>query len=221
MLGWPVTDNLKIKSEELVHMTDNAVQLISDSSVLSILEYNLRNDSFFDVSEHIEIYQVLIDSSAIITIFYFEALLETAASMAATPGLVQYLVRPYTPNAKSIAKELIPRFKENILAIQARWGGTLEETNFRMAEFATKITLLSDVRSRFSGRKLYLSFFFFQFVIDAARAYEQTLPPEQRIQTATHRRPSHAGVHSKMQDPKDEETIYKNKMQELQLQTAK
>ncbi|KAF1748227.1 hypothetical protein GCK72_024694 [Caenorhabditis remanei] len=188
MLGWPVTDNLKIKSEELVHMTDNAVQLISDSSVLSILEYNLRNDSFFDVSEHIEIYQ---------------ALLETAASMAATPGLVQYLVRPYTPNAKSIAKELIPRFKENILAIQARWGGTLEETNFRMAEFATKITLLSD------------------FVIDAARAYEQTLPPEQRIQTATHRRPSHAGVHSKMQDPKDEETIYKNKMQELQLQTAK
>ncbi|CAL2050412.1 unnamed protein product [Caenorhabditis brenneri] len=188
MLGWPVSDNLKIKPEELVHMNENAVQYISESSILSILEYNLRNDSFFDVSEHIEIYQ---------------ALLETAACMAASPALVQYLVRPYTSNAKSIAKELIPRFKENILAIQARWGGTLEETNFRMADFASKVSTLSD------------------FVIDAARAYEQTLPPEQRIQTATHRRPSHPGAHSKMQDAKDEETIYKSKMQELQLQTAK
>lgn len=62
---------------------------------------------------------------------------------------------------------------------------------------------------------------YFQYVINAARAYEQTLPPEQRIQTATHRRPSHSGLHSKMQGPKDDETIYKNKMQELQLQTAK
>ncbi|CCD61841.3 putative ubiquitin-conjugating enzyme protein 17 [Caenorhabditis elegans] len=188
MLGWPTTDNLKTKPEELVHMTEIAIKLIADSSVLSILEYNLRNDSFFDVSEHIEIYQ---------------ALLETAASMAATPGLVPFLVRPYTSSAKSIAKELIPRFKENILSIQARWGGTLEETNFRMAEFTAKVTLLSD------------------YVINAARAYEQTLPPEQRIQTATHRRPSHSGLHSKMQGPKDDETIYKNKMQELQLQTAK
>uniref|UniRef100_A0A1I7TC69 UBIQUITIN_CONJUGAT_2 domain-containing protein n=1 Tax=Caenorhabditis tropicalis TaxID=1561998 RepID=A0A1I7TC69_9PELO len=185
MLGWPVTDHLKVKPEDLVHMNENAVQYVADSSILSILEYNLRNDSFFDVSEHLEIYQ---------------ALLETAASMAASPALVPYLVKPYTQNAKSIAKELIPRFKENILAIQARWGGTLEETNFRMAEFATKVTQLSD------------------FVITAARAYEQTLPPEQRIQTATHRRPSHQGP---KRDAKDEETIYKAKMQELQLQTAK
>uniref|UniRef100_A0A8R1HU69 UBC core domain-containing protein n=1 Tax=Caenorhabditis japonica TaxID=281687 RepID=A0A8R1HU69_CAEJA len=186
--GWPISEHLKIKAEDMVHMTDNAVQLISDSSILSILEYNLRNDSFFDVSEHIEIYQ---------------ALLETAASMAACPKLVPCLVRPYTQSAKSIAKELIPRFKENILAIQARWGGTLEETNFRMADFAAKVTLLSD------------------FVIDAARAYEQTLPPEQRIQTATQRRTSHAGPVPRVQDVKDEEAIYKNKMQELQLQTAK
>lgn len=60
MLGWPTTDNLKTKPEELVHMTEIAIKLIADSSVLSILEYNLRNDSFFDVSEHIEIYQVLV-----------------------------------------------------------------------------------------------------------------------------------------------------------------
>lgn len=78
-----------------------------------------------------------------------QALLETAASMAATPGLVPFLVRPYTSSAKSIAKELIPRFKENILSIQARWGGTLEETNFRMAEFTAKVTLLSDVCKNF------------------------------------------------------------------------
>ncbi|ULT82976.1 hypothetical protein L5515_018160 [Caenorhabditis briggsae] len=188
MLGCPVLDHLKHKPEELVHMSETAIQLIAESSILSILEYNLRNDSFFDVSEHLEIYQ---------------ALLETAACMAAAPELVQFLVRPYTPNAKSIAKELIPRFKDNILATQSRWGGTLEETNFRMTEFAAKVSTLSD------------------FVIDAARVYEQTLPPEQRIQTATHRRQSHPGVHSKMQEAKDEETIYKSKMQELQLQTAK
>lgn len=59
MLGWTVVDHLKAKSEEFVHMTENAVSLIAESSILSILEYNLRNDSFFDVSEHIEIYQVL------------------------------------------------------------------------------------------------------------------------------------------------------------------
>ncbi|CAI2357378.1 unnamed protein product [Caenorhabditis sp. 36 PRJEB53466] len=188
MLGHSVFECIKAKPEELVHMTENSISLIADSSILSILEYNLRNDSFFDVSEHIEIYQ---------------ALLETAAAMAACPGLVPHLVKPYTPNAKSIAKELIPRFKDNILAIQARWGGTLEETNFRMADFSTKVTLLSD------------------FVIDAARAYEQTLPPEQRIQTATHRRSSHIGHTSKMSEAKDEEAIYKTKMQELQLQTAK
>lgn len=138
--------------------------------------------------------------------------------MAACPTLVPYLVRPYTQNAKSIAKELIPRFKENILAIQARWGGTLEETNFRMAEFSAKVTLLSDVRTFHANS---YSFSCFQFVVDAARAYEQTLPPEQRIQTATQRRPSHLGPVSRMQDLKDEEAIYKNKMMELQLQTAK
>ncbi|CAI5455389.1 unnamed protein product [Caenorhabditis angaria] len=187
IISWPIGDALKKKSdEEIEHMDAQTIKIIGDSQIFSILEYNLRNDSFFDVSEHIEIYQ---------------SLLETAACMSVIPGLIPRLVKPHQPDAKSIAKELIPKFKENILNIHEKWGGTLEDSDFRLTDFSRKVEFLSN------------------FVIDSARTYESSLPPEQRIRTASQR---NAALIEKTYGVGDsEDIIYRNLMKNHQLQTFK
>ncbi|CAI4232635.1 unnamed protein product [Auanema sp. JU1783] len=139
---------------ELAHLSSPVITEIGDSAVIVLLEYHLKNDSVFDVSEHMELYQ---------------ALLETAASMATVPQLVPYLVRPYQTGAKSIAKELIPKFKEIMLSYTNTWKGQLGSPDFRMMDFVNKIETYSEA------------------VLLASREYESQLPAEERIRTATAR----------------------------------
>ncbi|VDM81987.1 unnamed protein product [Strongylus vulgaris] len=84
---------------DYAHVSPTVVQDIGHSAVIVLLEYHLKNDSLFD------------------------ALLETAASLASIPAFIPYLVKPYTKGAKSIAKELLVPFKE-------RWD-PVEHFNYR------------------------------------------------------------------------------------------
>lgn len=136
----------------MAHITAPVIKLIGDSGLIGILEYNFRNDSVLDVSEHLELYQSLI---------------ETTICMAAVPGLVPYLVKPYIATAKSISKELIPRFKENLCAYSRKWSSNMGNLDFRMMDFINKIDSYSDV------------------ILAAARNYENQFPPEMRLKTAS------------------------------------
>lgn len=41
-----------------VHLGPTVVKEIGESAVIELLEYHLNNDSVFDISEHMELYQV-------------------------------------------------------------------------------------------------------------------------------------------------------------------
>ncbi|VDO70317.1 unnamed protein product [Heligmosomoides polygyrus] len=135
---------------DYAYITASVAREIGESAVIVLLEYHLKNDSVFDVSEHMELYQ---------------ALLETAASMASVPSLVPYLVKPHTKGAKSIAKELLVPFKEIMCAYTSTWKGQMGSPDFRMIDFIAKV------------------------ILQASRAYESDLPVEERIRTASVMRP--------------------------------
>uniref|UniRef100_A0A914VVG4 UBC core domain-containing protein n=1 Tax=Plectus sambesii TaxID=2011161 RepID=A0A914VVG4_9BILA len=141
----------KFAQRQPAHLTPNIVEQISESAVVPLLEYHLKNDSVFDVSEHMELYQ---------------ALLEVACSMALIPGFVPYLVKPYAEHAKSIVKDLIPKFREIMSAYPNALRGQMGSPDFRLIDFINKINRFSEL--------LYA----------AAHRYEKTLPPEQRVKTA-------------------------------------
>ncbi|KAK6014750.1 hypothetical protein OSTOST_19860 [Ostertagia ostertagi] len=105
------------------YISDAVVREIADSAVIVLLEYHLKNDSVFDVSEHMELYQSGI----------FRPLLETAASMASIPALVPYLVKPHANGAKSIAKELLVPFSDIMFAYTSSWKCQMGSPDVRMA----------------------------------------------------------------------------------------
>jgi baculoviral IAP repeat-containing protein 6 len=141
----------KFAQRQPTHLTPNIVEQIADSAVVPLLEYHLKNDSVFDVSEHMELYQ---------------ALLEVACSMALIPGFVQFLVKPYADNAKSIVKDLMPKFREIMSAYPNALKGQMGSPDFRLIDFINKIDRFSELLSA------------------AAHRYEKSLPPEQRIKTS-------------------------------------
>ncbi len=100
----------------------------------------------------------------------YQALLDVAASMALVPDLVPALVRPHTPGAKSIVKELLPRFRDTMSAYPTALRGQIGSPDFQLIDFIGRIETYADV------------------LLTAAHRYERDLPVEQRVKTATTRR---------------------------------
>lgn len=50
--------HLRFIDRHPVHLSKPIVRLIGESAIIPLLEYHLNNDSIFDVSEHVELYQV-------------------------------------------------------------------------------------------------------------------------------------------------------------------
>ncbi|GMT32399.1 hypothetical protein PFISCL1PPCAC_23696, partial [Pristionchus fissidentatus] len=109
---------------------DVAADEIGQSALIPLLEYHLKNDSVFDVSEHMELYQ---------------ALLEMAASMSLVGSLVPFLVAPYAPGAKSISKHLVPKFKDVMSSYPNLLKGQMGSPDFRMIDFIRKIERYSEI----------------------------------------------------------------------------
>ena len=51
-------DYLHFMEDHPVHVGPSVVKEIGESEIIGILEYHLNNDSVFDISEHMELYQV-------------------------------------------------------------------------------------------------------------------------------------------------------------------
>uniref|UniRef100_A0A158Q8G9 UBIQUITIN_CONJUGAT_2 domain-containing protein n=1 Tax=Elaeophora elaphi TaxID=1147741 RepID=A0A158Q8G9_9BILA len=134
-----------------VHVSKPVVLELGESAIIPLLEYHLNNDSVFDVSEHMELYQ---------------ALLETAAAMSVVPALVPYLVHPVNCS-RSIAKDLVMRFSNTMASYPNSFKGQMGSLDFRFIDFIAKAQQYSQV------------------LIAAAYRYEQGIPIEQRVRTAT------------------------------------
>ncbi|KAL6724186.1 hypothetical protein Aduo_019097 [Ancylostoma duodenale] len=192
--------SVKREPSDYVHVSPSVVRDIGESAIIVLLEYHLKNDSLFDVSEHMELYQ---------------ALLETAASLASIPAFVPYLVKPYTQGAKSIAKELLIPFKEIMCSYTTTWKDQMGSPDFRMVDFINKVETYVEI------------------ILQAAREYERTLPDEERIRTASvirHRgtqsevslaRKALESVEGKVEISADISLLYGKALKHLQMQSYK
>ncbi|KAK0406808.1 hypothetical protein QR680_018821 [Steinernema hermaphroditum] len=123
------TDFIQLSDSAFSHMTPPVVKVVTESAIVALLEYHLNNDSVFDVSEHMELYQ---------------ALLETAAAMSCVPELVPYLVKPPRPDSKSVAKELVPRFRDIMDSYPNSFKGHMGSPDFRLVDFIRRIDRYSE-----------------------------------------------------------------------------
>ncbi|VDK65181.1 unnamed protein product [Anisakis simplex] len=123
-------DYLKFMDRNPVHVGPAVTKEIGESAIITLLEYHMNNDSVFDVSEHMELYQ---------------ALLETAAAMSVVPALVPYLVRPQNNNSKSIAKDLVLRFSNTMSSYPNIFKGQMGSPDFRLVDFIAKTERYSEV----------------------------------------------------------------------------
>ncbi|CAD5234273.1 unnamed protein product [Bursaphelenchus xylophilus] len=168
---------------------------LNNSPLLSLFEYHFNNDSVFDISQHMDFYQ---------------ALIELAAALAYVPDFLPLMVQP-RPDAKSIVKELLPRFKATLNAYPSSVRGQ-SSPDFALMDFIRKVNDLSDI------------------IFKLTKKYEINLPPERRIKTAvigTRKRPS---IPIEQINPETLETgnapvsinaIYAEALQDVQIQTHK
>ena len=132
-----------------VHHVDELLPLILDTAIFPLLEYHLNNDSIFDVSQHLDFYQSLI---------------ELTAGLSLIPNFLPFLVAPKDPESRSIAKELIPKFRD---ALNLYMNNTKLpiSPDFTLIDFIQRINDLTEL------------------VLHCARRYESELPPEKRVKT--------------------------------------
>jgi hypothetical protein len=84
--------------------------------------------------------------------------MELATGLAYIPGFVPYLVTPKDPESKSIAKELIPRFRETMNTYPSSVRGQVSP-DFTLMDFIRRINDLSEVF--YLQRKLVIVLFRF------------------------------------------------------------
>ncbi|MFH4983401.1 hypothetical protein AB6A40_010110 [Gnathostoma spinigerum] len=131
-------DYLTYMNRHPVHLSPPVVKEIGESAIIDLLEYHLNNDSVFDVSEHMELYQ---------------ALLETAAAMSIVPSLVPYLVHPHLKGSRSISKDLVLRFAQAMLSYPTSFRGQMGSPDFRLMDFISRVERYSQVRHDFVASK--------------------------------------------------------------------
>lgn len=99
-----------------------------ESSLLSMIEYNFNNDSIFDISQRMDLYQSLI---------------ELTTALAYVPEILPHLVHPKTSDSKSIAKEILPRFRATLNQYPRSIRG--QSPDFIFMDFIRRVNDLSEV----------------------------------------------------------------------------
>lgn len=139
------------------HISQEFVAIMDSSSIVPMLEYHLKNESIFDISEHMEFYQ---------------ALLELASSMCLYSSLTELLVYPHmggtggapvpasasasASNSKrgttatamgerSICLHLLPRFRDQLLTYLTSPTVRMGSPDFRLIDFIQRVQKWCDV----------------------------------------------------------------------------
>lgn len=147
-----------------------ALEQLARSPLLALFEDHFSNDSIFDISQHMDFYQ---------------ALLELATALAYLADFLPHLVRPKQPEARSIAKELIPRFRATLNAYPASIRGQASP-DFALMDFIRRVNDLSDVGA--ARQSTQITCVHFQIILQLTRNYEMRIPPEERVRTAVPRK---------------------------------
>ncbi|KAL3073195.1 hypothetical protein niasHT_035471 [Heterodera trifolii] len=133
------------------HLLDEAVaRQISASAVFPLINAHLSNDSVLDVSQHMPFFQIL---------------LELCAALASVPALLPKIVLPQDAHGKSIAKQLIPQFRNNLNNYPTLMSG-ISEADLSFMDFIRKVNDYSEV------------------IIRLARQFERQIPAEKRVKTS-------------------------------------
>ncbi|KAI1730493.1 ubiquitin-conjugating enzyme domain-containing protein [Ditylenchus destructor] len=123
------TDRIKTL-EASPHLCDELIdQIANESPVISLLEYHLKNDSVFDISNHVD---------------FYSALIELAAGLSFIPAFLPYLVSPKDGNSKSIIRELIPKFRDTLNTYPSSLRGHASP-DIGLMEFIRKANDLSEI----------------------------------------------------------------------------
>ncbi len=108
-----------------VHVNNDVLNLLKDCAVIQLLDYHLRNESVFDVSEHMELYQ---------------ALLEAGCGMALFTELIEPMVlRDKKREIKSVIHDLLPKFQATLQAYLTSPKSQMASPDFRLVDFIQKV----------------------------------------------------------------------------------
>lgn len=177
-----------LTTRESVHLVeDSLLPMIVDTSIFPLLEYHLNNDSIFDVSQHLDFYQ---------------AIIELTAGLSLIPSFLPYLVTPKDSESKSIAKELIPKFRDSLNNYMNNEKLPVSP-DFTLVDFIQRINDLAEL------------------VLKCARKYEGDLPPEKRVRTAHPSTRRSLSLHPEDPSHLTKSDIYKNALIDLQVQSFK
>uniref|UniRef100_A0A0K0FCC3 Probable ubiquitin-conjugating enzyme protein 17 (inferred by orthology to a C. elegans protein) n=1 Tax=Strongyloides venezuelensis TaxID=75913 RepID=A0A0K0FCC3_STRVS len=102
------------------YITSDVCKQIYDTKVLLLFDYHLTNDSIFDISERVDL---------------FEAIFETISVMSMIPNFIQYIVSPLYDDGKSISKELIPTFRHTLQTYPNLFKRQMITPDYRLIEF--------------------------------------------------------------------------------------
>ncbi|KRX41036.1 putative ubiquitin-conjugating enzyme protein 17 [Trichinella murrelli] len=114
----------EIEKGQRPHVNADVVQLLRQSSVITMAKYNLKNESIFDISERLDFYQ---------------ALLETIAAMAIYPQLAPIVLTQHSPSEESLTRQLLPRFRSLIVSYLAFIRLKLRTPDLRLSEFLERV----------------------------------------------------------------------------------
>ncbi|KRX78282.1 putative ubiquitin-conjugating enzyme protein 17 [Trichinella sp. T6] len=114
----------EIEKGQRPHVNADVVQLLRQSSVITMAKYNLKNESIFDISERLDFYQ---------------ALLETIAAMAIYPQLAPIVLTQHSPSEESLTRQLLPRFRSLIVSYLSFIRLKLRTPDLRLSEFLERV----------------------------------------------------------------------------------
>ncbi|KRY66665.1 putative ubiquitin-conjugating enzyme protein 17 [Trichinella pseudospiralis] len=114
----------EIEKGQRPHVNADVVQLLRQSSIVTMARYNLKNESIFDISERLDFYQ---------------ALLETIAAMAIYPQLAPVVLTQNSPSEESLTRQLLPRFRNLIVSYLAFIRLKLRTPDLRLSEFLERV----------------------------------------------------------------------------------
>uniref|UniRef100_A0A0N4Z4S2 UBIQUITIN_CONJUGAT_2 domain-containing protein n=1 Tax=Parastrongyloides trichosuri TaxID=131310 RepID=A0A0N4Z4S2_PARTI len=117
-------DIKEIKITDDLHLSPEICKELFETGVLTLFEYHLTNDSIFDISERVEL---------------FEAIFETITIMTMIPNFVKYIVLPLQDSGKSISKHLIPAFRHTLQTYPNLFKGQMVTPDYRLIEFIKRI----------------------------------------------------------------------------------
>ncbi|KAI6210465.1 putative ubiquitin-conjugating enzyme protein 17 [Aphelenchoides besseyi] len=126
--------DLELPKEQPTLPPESVDELIN-SVILELFEYHFTNDSVFDISQHMDFYQ---------------ALIELATALAFVPQFLPRLIVPKDAESRSIIKDVLPRFRSTLNQYPNTIRGQSPDSG--LLDFCRRCNDLGDVIKKLAQR---------------------------------------------------------------------